>query len=282
MQRSTPTFHGSYVAGTAAKCKTRVRTGRGVRRRSFSWSCRTLGISGDLAEVFEELVSNAGVGFVSTDLGFDVCFSLFSSAGEGGGGWHPKLPPVLLHLFLWCCKGRLFSRFKAFTCWQVQVLCHFLTALPVMDDDLVKLLSAPKPKGWALNEEVVAVILKNGITSVPMFSKCVDSEKELKPAFITPTAQANSMAESSKLKLAWEAACLLTEKVLKRGPETDLDSLHDLDTPLAPAIQEDLEDRFTKVYSWNGFPSAMVGCDSLLGRVNREFLVAKPSMFRIA
>ena len=26
----------------------------------------------------------------------------------------------------------------------------------------------------------------------------------------------------------------------------------------------------------------MVGCDSLLGRFNREFLVAKPSMFRIA
>ena len=26
----------------------------------------------------------------------------------------------------------------------------------------------------------------------------------------------------------------------------------------------------------------MVGCGSLLGRVNREFLVAKPSMFRIA
>ena len=31
-------------------------------------------------------------------------------------------------------------------------------ALPVLDEDLVKLLSAPKPKGWVLNEEVVAVI----------------------------------------------------------------------------------------------------------------------------
>ena len=117
---------------------------------------------------------------------------------------------------------------------------------------------------------------------VPMFAKCVDSEKELKPAFITPTAQANSMAEASKLKLAWEAACLLTEKILKREPETDLDSLHELDTLLALAIQEDLEDRFTTVYSWNGFLSVMVGCDSLLGRVNRKFLVAKTSMFRIA
>ena len=29
-------------------------------------------------------------------------------------------------------------------------------------------------------------------------------------------------------------------------------------------------------------PSALVGCDSLLDRVKREFLVAKPSMFRIA
>ena len=37
------------------------------RRPSFSWSCPTLGISGDLAEVFEELVSNAGVGFVLRD-----------------------------------------------------------------------------------------------------------------------------------------------------------------------------------------------------------------------
>ena len=68
------------------------------------------------------------------------------------------------------------------------------------------------------------------------------------------------MAEASKHKLAWEAACLLTEKIQKRGPERDLDSLHDLDAPLDLSIQEDLEDRFTKVYSWNGFPSAMVGC----------------------
>ena len=43
VQRSTPTFYLSYVAGTAAKGKTRVRTGRGVRRPSFSWSCPTLG-----------------------------------------------------------------------------------------------------------------------------------------------------------------------------------------------------------------------------------------------
>ena len=67
VQRSTPTFHGSYVAGTAAKGKTRVKAGRGVRRPSFSWSCPTLGVSGDLAEVFVELVSNAGVGFVLRD-----------------------------------------------------------------------------------------------------------------------------------------------------------------------------------------------------------------------
>ena len=80
----------------------------------------------------------------------------------------------------------------------------------VMDEDLVKLLTAPKPKGWALHEDVVAGILENKITSIPMFAKCVDSEKELKPAFLTPTAQANSMAEASKLKLAWEAACTWT------------------------------------------------------------------------
>ena len=105
----------------------------------------------------------------------------------------------------------------------------------VMDGDLVKLLTASKPKGWALHEDVVAGILKNVITSIPMFAKCVDSEKELKPAFLSPTSQANSMAEASRLKLAWEAACLLTDKILKKGPEMDLD------TPLAPAIQEDLE-----------------------------------------
>ena len=77
-------------------------------------------------------------------------------------------------------------------------------ALPVvvMDEDLVKLLTAPKPKGWALHEDVVAGMMKNEITSIPMVAKCVDSEKELKPAFLTPTAQANSMAEGSKLKLA--------------------------------------------------------------------------------
>ena len=124
------------------------------------------------------------------------------------------------------------------------VLCHSLVmALPVlsMDEDLVRLLTAPKPKGWALLEDVVAGTLKNEITSIPMFAKGVDSEKELKPAFLTPTSQENSMAEASKLKLAWEAACLVTEKISKRGPEMDLDSLHELDTPLALAIQEDLE-----------------------------------------
>ena len=43
------------------------------------------------------------------------------------------------------------------------------------------------------------------------------------------------MALASKLKLAWEAACLLTEKILKKGPEMDLASLNELDTP--PALQ---------------------------------------------
>ena len=87
----------------------------------------------------------------STDLGFDVRFSLFSSAGRLAS----QTASCSSALILWCCKGRLFSRFKAFTCWQDQVLCHFLMALPVMDEDLVKLLSAPKPEGWALNEKVV-------------------------------------------------------------------------------------------------------------------------------
>ena len=44
-----------------------MKAGRGVRRPQLSWSCPTLGISGDLAVVFEELVSNAGDGFVLKD-----------------------------------------------------------------------------------------------------------------------------------------------------------------------------------------------------------------------
>ena len=61
--------------------------------------------------------------------------------------------------------------------WTSAILCYLLVmalALPgaaVMDEDLVKLLTAPKPKGWALHEEIVAGILKNGITSIPMFAK---------------------------------------------------------------------------------------------------------------
>ena len=83
----------------------------------------------------------------STDLGFDVCFLPFllcvgGLASQTASCSSAPVSVVLQRTIV--VLGSKHSRVGKF-----RFCVTFSMALPVMDEDLVKLLSAPKPKGWA-------------------------------------------------------------------------------------------------------------------------------------
>ena len=53
--------------------------------------------------------------------------------------------------------------------------------------------------------------------------------------------------------------------------EASSSSVDDLDQPLPPATQLELERAFLCKFSWRKLPAGLVGCNSLLGRCQREF-----------
>ena len=62
----------------------------------------------------------------------------------------------------------------------------------------------------------------------------------------------------------------------------DLTSLEDWESALPHAVQEELETAFLRRYSWLRIGSKTIGCDSLLGRVRREFDQRTPSVFKVS
>ena len=71
-----------------------------------------------------------------------------------------------------------------------------------------------------------------------------------------------------------------TDRSLKRG--TDLDAAQELDTPLQPGVQEDMERAFLQIYHWHRMAPGDIGCDALLGRTRRVFEKRQISVVRIA
>ena len=83
--------------------------------------------------------------------------------------------------------------------------------------------------------------------------------------------------------MAWRECESLVERGLvltKTVPEPT--ELGDFEVPLPTSVQQDLEQQFLKRYSWLRISSHSVGCDTLLGRVQREFLRRTPTVFRIS
>ena len=89
--------------------------------------------------------------------------------------------------------------------------------------------------------------------------------------------------DTPALKMAWRECESLVERgmvLTKTVPEPT--ELGDFEVPLPTSVQQDLEQQFLKRYSWLRISSHSMGCDTLLGRVQREFLRCTPTVFRIS
>ena len=130
-----------------------------------------------------------------------------------------------------------------------------------------------------VDESVITFLGASGCTELASFSNWVELKAELKQAVLDKTPRKDNPGELAKLKQAWREAEALNARTFKRsagGLQGE-----GLDSPLDSDVQKQVEDNFRKAYGWPGLPSRQVACDSLLGRVKREFERRQPSMFAI-
>ena len=127
--------------------------------------------------------------------------------------------------------------------------------------------------------EVVAFLAASGCREIAAFANWVDERAELKAAVLDKTAKKDNHSQLAALKQAWREADALNSRSLKRSAEGL--SAEELDGPLDPELQKQVEAAFRTTYSWPGLPSKCVGCDSLLGRCKREFERRTPSMLAV-
>jgi len=119
-----------------------------------------------------------------------------------------------------------------------------------------------------------------GCNSVARFSNWVDKREELQSAVLSKTPLAADNAQLAALKQAWREAEAENARSLTRAHSQA--SNEELDTPLEPSLQKEVETNFRRLYSWPALPASRVGSDSLLGRVQREFARLQPSQFPVS
>jgi hypothetical protein len=118
-----------------------------------------------------------------------------------------------------------------------------------------------------------------GCLTIKSFANIVDTKPELNAAvFVHVTSITTKKAvELSYLKQAWREA----EGMVARGLKKTSEGIEEesLDEPLQVDVQKKIEKEFTRHYGkWTIKPIKM-GCDTLLGRVRREFDKGRVTIF---
>ena len=142
-----------------------------------------------------------------------------------------------------------------------------------MQPDLLALLKENEVHG-----DIIEWMENNDCGSLKRFANFVDDRGQLGAAIVDQTSQKGSRAQTAAVKQAWREAEALVVRLLKRSSE-GLSEEH-LDEPLNAELYRSMEDTFKKFYNWELTPQT-VGCDSLCGRIRREFERRQPSMFAI-
>ena len=132
-----------------------------------------------------------------------------------------------------------------------------------------------------VSKEVIAVVTAKGIVTTATFANSCNNKSEVKDTFLASTASASDLVQIACLKQAWREAERTVEQKLTRTTP-DLTSLEDLECALPQTVQLELETAFMRRYSWLRIPSKSIGCDSLLGRIRREFDRRALSEFRVS
>ena len=112
------------------------------------------------------------------------------------------------------------------------------------------------------------------------FANMCDDKKDVKATFLAGTAYADDCAALANLKMAWREA----ETIISRGLKRSADGLADecLDEPLAVQTYTNIVDVFVHQYAMPAVPPQRVACDTLVGRIHREFEKRQPTAFAIS
>ena len=114
-----------------------------------------------------------------------------------------------------------------------------------------------------------------GCESVEELGNWVDKTADLAPKILDKLPQDVKgddqwvQAQTSRLRLAWRQADAITSRGIKRMAEGI--SEEPMDDPLDDAVHKDAIAKFKKAYGWVDLPTEIMGSDSLLGRIFREF-----------
>jgi hypothetical protein len=125
--------------------------------------------------------------------------------------------------------------------------------------------------------EVIAYLQTVGCLSLKNFANWVDEAKELQSEVLEKVASHKTdRAALAALKQSWREV----ESIVARGVKRSAEGLPDVaqDEPLPHGIQDSIMDTFVKTYKFDLEPKRRP-CDSLLGRVKREFDTSSPTMF---
>ena len=97
-------------------------------------------------------------------------------------------------------------------------------------------------------DEVTQWLVDSGCKHVATFANWVDDKKELKASVLDKTPKADDPAQLAYLRQAWREADAVTARGIKRTAEGM--ATEELDAPLDPDFQQQLETAFRKQYDW--------------------------------
>lgn len=110
------------------------------------------------------------------------------------------------------------------------------------------------------------------------FANMVDDSSQLKTAVLQHTSQKDHIGQLARLKQAWKEADGINQTRLKRISQGITDE--SLDEALDSETRKSKCEIFQNFYQWTLKSKEMV-CDTLLGRIVREFDAGQPSMFSV-
>ena len=145
----------------------------------------------------------------------------------------------------------------------------------------------------SMNEELKLLLARNQVHAdittwlaaspqdcreIKHFANLVDEAPQINAALLQHTSQKDNLGQLARLKQAWKEANGINQTRLKRLGQGLTEEL--LDEPLDSEARKSKYATFQNFYQWTLKAKEMV-CDSLLGRIVREFDSCQPTMFPI-
>ena len=145
----------------------------------------------------------------------------------------------------------------------------------------------------SIKEELKLLLTRNGVHNdvcnwlaaspqdcyeIKHFANMVDESTQVNATILQHTSQKDNVGQLARLKQAWKEANGINQTRLKRLGQGLAEDL--LDEPLDSETRKSKYSIFQGFYQWTLKSRDMV-CDSLFGRIVREFVTHQPSLFAV-